>query len=135
MLGSGVQIGVLTFSVFALALLGTYSPTNRGAIIASGIVLYALTASVAGYVSGYYYKMFGGTSWVRNVLLTAALFSGPLVATFSVLNTIAIAYRSTQALPFGTIVLMVLMWALVTFPLTILGGILAKNKQARTPSP
>ena len=128
-LGSGIQIAVLTFSIFLLALLGTYSPTNRGAITASGIILYALTASVAGYVSGYYYKMFGGTQWVRNVLLTAALFSGPFVATFAVLNTIAIAYRSTQALPFGTIALMTFLWALVTFPLTVLGGILAKNRQ------
>jgi hypothetical protein len=127
-LGSGFQIAVLTFSIFGLALIGTYSPTNRGAIIASSIVLYAFTSSISGYVSGYYYKVFGGTSWVRNVLLAAALFSGPMVATFAVLNTVAISYGSTQALPFGTIVIIVLMWALVTFPLTILGGIMAKNK-------
>lgn len=75
--------------------------------------------------------MFGGASWVRNVLLTALLFSGPMVAVFSILNTIAIAYRSTQALPFGTIVVMALLWALVTFPLTILGGILAKKRRVR----
>ena len=125
---------VLTFSVFVLALIGTYDPTHRGAVLASSIVLYALTASIAGFVSGYYYKMFGGTSWVRNVLLTAALFSGPMVATFSVLNTVAIAYDSTQALPFGTIFLILLLWALVTFPLTIFGGILAKNRSVRPPA-
>eukprot|EP00892_Ulva_mutabilis_P005551 jgi/Ulvmu1/3368/UM156_0025.1 len=126
-IGSGFQILVLTLAVFLLVMLGGYSPTNRGAIIASSILLYAFTASIAGYVSGYYYKMFGGAHWNRNVLLTASLFSGPMVATFAVLNTIAIIYRSTQALPFGTIVLIIFLWALVTFPLTVLGGIMAKN--------
>jgi len=96
-IGSGFQILVLTLAVFILVMLGGYSPTNRGAIIASSILLYAFTASISGYVSGYYYKMFGGAHWNRNVLLTASLFSGPMVATFAVLNTIAIMYRSTQA--------------------------------------
>ena len=82
--------------------------------------------------AGYYYKMFGGTKWVRNVLLTSMLFIGPLTAVFAVLNTVAIAYRSTQALPFGTIALMVFMWCIVTFPSTILGGIIAKNRQVRS---
>jgi hypothetical protein len=132
-LGSGTQIAVLAFSIFALSLVGSFSPTKSGGIIGAALVLYALTASIAGYISGYYYKMFGGMLWVRNVLLTAALFSGPMVATFAVLNTVAIAYRSTQALPFGTIVLIVLMWALVTFPLTILGGIFAKKRQVCSP--
>ena len=39
-------------------------------------------AGIAGYVSGVQYKLFGGTNWVRNVLLTATLFCGPLLAVF-----------------------------------------------------
>lgn len=70
-------------------------------------------AGIAGYVSGAQYKMFGGGSWVRNVLLTATLFCGPLLVTFSFLNTVAIAYRSTAALPFGTICIIVVIWVLV----------------------
>lgn len=50
-------------------------------------------AGIAGYVSGVQYKLFGGTNWVRNVLLTATLFCGPLLAVFSFLNTVAIIYR------------------------------------------
>jgi len=94
-------------------------------------VLYALTAGVAGYVSAVSYKMLGGDSWVRNVLLTTALFCGPLLATFSFLNTVAIVYRTTTALPFGTIVVVLVIWALITFPLTVLGGIAGKNSKAR----
>lgn len=71
-------------------------------------------AGIAGYVSGAQNKMFGGSSWVRNVLLTATLFCGPLLVTFSFLNTVAIAYRSTAALPFGTICIIVVIWVLVS---------------------
>lgn len=49
-------------------------------------------------MSGAQYKMFGGTAWVRNVLLTATLFCGPLLVAFSFLNTVAIVYRSTAGL-------------------------------------
>ena len=66
---------------------------------------------------------------VRNVLLTVALFCGPMLLTFSFLNTVAIAYHSTAALPFGTICVIFVIWALITFPLTVLGGIAGKNKQ------
>ncbi|XP_066356734.1 uncharacterized protein [Miscanthus floridulus] len=54
---------------------------------------------------------------VRNLLLTGCLFCGPLFQTFCFLNTVAIAYSATAALPFGTICVIVLIWTLVTFPL------------------
>ena len=66
---------------------------------------------------------------MRNVLLTVALFCGPLLITFSFLNTVAIAYHSTAALPFGTICVILVIWALITFPLTVVGGIAGKNRQ------
>lgn len=68
-----------------------------------------------------------GTNWVRNVLTTTMLFCGPLLAMFSYLNSVAWAYGTTAALPFGTIVIIVIIWALVTFPLTVVGGIMGKN--------
>lgn len=69
----------------------------------------------------------GGTQWAPNIVLTCALFMGPMLVTFSYLNTVAIAYGSTQALPFRTIVFCILLWSLITFPLTVAGGIMGKN--------
>lgn len=122
-IGTGTQIFVMALCIFALGLLQTFHPTNRGALLAACVVLYALTAGVAGYVAGASYKIMGGTNWVRNVLLTCVLFCGPMLVMFSFLNTVAFAYGSTQALPWQTIVIIILLWALVTFPLTVLGGI------------
>ncbi|GFH12662.1 transmembrane 9 superfamily member [Haematococcus lacustris] len=129
MMGVGTQMLVVVMFIFALALVGVFYPYNRGALLSACVVLYALTAGIAGYVGGCYYKMMGGSSWVSNVLLTAGLFFGPVLVVFSYLNTVAICYRSTAALPFGTIVIITVVWALITFPLTVLGGIAAKNSK------
>jgi hypothetical protein len=72
---------------------------------------------------------------VRNLLLTGCLFCGPLFLTFSFLNTVAIAYNATAALPFGTIIVIVLIWTLITFPLLVLGGIAGKNSKAEFQAP
>ncbi|KAF7835111.1 RNA polymerase II C-terminal domain phosphatase-like 2 [Senna tora] len=64
--------------ILMLALVGVFYPYNRGALF---------TALV-----------------VKNLMLTGSLFTGPLFLTFCFLNTVALAYNSTAALPFGTIV-------------------------------
>lgn len=135
MLGVGAQILVIALFIFSMALVGAFYPYNRGALLSSCVLLYALTAGISGYVSGIYYKMFGGTNWVNNVLLVSVIFCGPVLATFSYLNTVAIFYRSTAALPFGTIVIIILLWALITFPLTVMGGIAAKNSKTEFNAP
>mmetsp|Transcript_1699 Transcript_1699/g.4580 ORF Transcript_1699/g.4580 Transcript_1699/m.4580 type:complete len:587 (-) Transcript_1699:241-2001(-) len=135
MIGAGVQMLSIALLVFGMALVGMFYPYNRGALLAALIVIYALTASIASYVAGIYYKKFGGTDWVNNVLLTSCLFCAPTLGVFAYLNTVAIFYRSTAALPFGTICIIVLLWALVTFPLTVVGGIAAKNSKAEFNAP
>ena len=133
--GTGTQLLVLALCVFALALVGAFYPYNRGALLTACVVLFALTSGVAGYVAAGFYRQMGGENWTRNVLLTGALFTGPMVVVFCFLNTVAIAYRSTAALPFGTIVVIVLIWLLVTFPLAVLGGIAGKNTKAEFYAP
>jgi hypothetical protein len=126
--GTGTQLFLVTLVVFALSLAGTFYPYNRGQQFTAIIVAYSLTGSVAGYCSAGLYKQMGGTAWVRNLLVTATIFSLPLLLCFSCLNTVAISYGSSAALPFGTIVILCIIWLLVAFPLTVLGGIAGKNR-------
>ena len=44
-------------------------------------------------------------------------------------RSLLLLLQSTQALPFGTIVVILVIWALVTIPLCILGGIMGKNNR------
>ena len=54
---------------------------------------------------------------------------------FCFLNTLAITYNAAAALPFGPIVVIVLLWTLVTSPLLVLGGIAGKNSKAEFQAP
>ncbi|XP_066396442.1 transmembrane 9 superfamily member 2-like [Miscanthus floridulus] len=134
-LGTGTQLFVLTTFIFLLALVGVFYPYNRGALFTALVVIYALTSGIAGYIATSFYCQLEGTNWVRNLLLTGCLFCGPLFLTFCFLNTVAIAYSATAALPFGTICVIVLIWTLVTFPLLVLGGIAGKNSKSEFQAP
>ena len=57
-------------------------------------------------------------------MLTGCLSCGPLLFTFCSLNTVAIAYKATAALPFGTILLIV-----------VLCGIAGKNRKVEFQAP
>ncbi|XP_068634074.1 transmembrane 9 superfamily member 3-like [Aristolochia californica] len=134
-LGSGTQLLALAIFIFLLALVGVFYPYNRGALFTALVVIYALTSGIAGYTATSMYLQLEGTNWVRNLLLTGFLFCGPLFLTFCFLNTVAIAYSATAALPFGTILVILLICALVTSPLLVLGGIAGKNSKVEFQAP
>ncbi|XP_075492942.1 transmembrane 9 superfamily member 3-like [Primulina tabacum] len=134
-LGCGSQLFTLTTFIFVLALVGVFYPYNRGALFTALVVIYALTSGIAGYTAASFYCQLEGTNWVRNLLLAGGLFCGPLFLTFCFLNTVAITYHATAALPFGTIVVIFLIWALITSPLLVLGGIAGKNSKAEFQAP
>eukprot|EP00798_Chlamydomonas_sp_ICE-L_P025389 gene25389-11053_t len=62
----------LSFFVFALALVGVFYPYNRGGLYTAVIILYACTASIAGYVAASYYKQMGGEQWVPYLASSSA---------------------------------------------------------------
>eukprot|EP00268_Persea_americana_P054005 TRINITY_DN6159_c0_g1_i1.p1 TRINITY_DN6159_c0_g1~~TRINITY_DN6159_c0_g1_i1.p1 ORF type:complete len:549 (-),score=73.91 TRINITY_DN6159_c0_g1_i1:1483-3045(-) len=126
-LGTGIQLLILVLFIFVLAFMGAFYPHNRGAMFSSLFIVYALTSVVAGYTSSSLHTQWGGMIPIKNMLLTLFLFPGPLFVIFSVLNTIAIIHNATAALPFGTILLILLVWILVTFPLLIAGHIFGRS--------
>lgn len=100
---------------------------RHGSLNTAAFLLYALTSCVAGYVSARTYKQMNGEKWVWNVNLTACLYTVPFFLTWSILNSVAWIYGSTQALPATTVIVLGLVWLVIGYPLTIIGGILGKN--------
>jgi len=137
LLGTGAQLLALVFALLILALMNTFYPGNRGAIYSAAVVLYALTAGIAGFVSAASFAHFAGAGaggrWAFNLVLAACLYPVPFFVVFSFLNTVAIAYDSSAALPFGTICIVVLLWALVSAPLAVVGGLAGRNWAQRAP--
>ncbi|CAI9780877.1 unnamed protein product [Fraxinus pennsylvanica] len=110
-LGSGTQLFTLTVFIFILALVGVFYPYNRGALFTALVVIYALTSGIAGYTAASFYCQLKGTNWV---------YPSP---------------SDNKTLLFGTIVVIFLIWALVTSPLLVMGGIAGKNSKVEFQAP
>ncbi|XP_034688990.1 transmembrane 9 superfamily member 5-like [Vitis riparia] len=134
-LGTGTQLLIQAAFLFVLALLGVLYPYNRGALCTSLVVTYTLTSVVAGYTASSFYNQFVETGWKRSVLLSGTLYLGPLFVMVSILNAVAVSYGATAALPFGTIVVILLIYTFVTIPLLGLGGVIGYRLRSEFQAP
>lgn len=100
---------------------------RRGSIVTSMIVCYAFTSFISGYVGGSYYVKNGGKHWIKTLLYTALLLPGVVSGVAFFLNWIAVAYGSLAAIPFSTMVVVVLIWSFVSLPLVFFGTIIGRN--------
>lgn len=128
--GSGLQLFSVVVMIVLVGCVGFFY--QRGAVVSVAMISYMVTAVVAGFASSNLYQKLGGEKWAWNIFVTALAFVGPAFLVWSLLNTIALIYGSTAAFPFGTVLLMFALWACVTFPLTVLGGIIGRSKAIKT---
>ncbi|MCO5591009.1 hypothetical protein L7F22_044985 [Adiantum nelumboides] len=126
LVGTGAQLSALILLVVLLAIVGMLY-VGRGAIVTVFIVCYAFTSFIAGYVSGSLYGRNDGKHWIKSMLLTASLFPFTCFGIAFILNFVAISYRSLAAIPFGTMVVVFIIWAFISFPLALLGTVIGRN--------
>ncbi|KAK8934437.1 hypothetical protein KSP39_PZI014567 [Platanthera zijinensis] len=124
--GTGAQLALLVLLVILLAIIGMLY-VGRGAIHTTFILCYAFTSFISGYVSGGIYSRNGGKNWIKSMTLTASFFPFLCFGIGFALNTIAIFYGSLAAIPFGTMVIVFVIWAFISFPLTLLGTVVGRN--------
>lgn len=122
MVGTGVQVCSMSATTMLIALLGLLSPANRGSLLTTLLLLFVFMGSFAGYYSARTYKMFSGKDWKKNTIYTAVLYPGTLFSTFFVLNLFLWGKASSQAVPFGTLFALLVLWFGVSVPLVFLGS-------------
>jgi len=127
--GSGAQLFSMIMLIVIVGCIAQYY--ERGAVASAAVVCYMLTAFIGGFVSAAMYQTLGGEKWAWNIFLTALSFTGPVFGVWCINNTIAWGYGSTSAFPFGYIVLLFGLWACITFPLTVLGGIVGRRRSQK----
>ncbi|CAO3647151.1 unnamed protein product [Cunninghamella echinulata] len=125
-LGTGSQLVILAAVIIVYTILGDLY-VERATILTATIFIYALTSGISGYTSARYYIYHGGKDWVRNILLTASLWPGAVITIGGYINTIAIFYSSSKAIPFPVMIAILAIWTFLCFPLTLLGAIIGKN--------
>jgi len=134
-LGTGVQLLFMSAISIFCAMLGFLSPANRGGLLTATILVFMLMGVPAGYFSSNTYKSMKGTEWKLVTIMTATLFPGIVAAIFFVLNFFIWGQASSGAIPFGTMVALLLMWFGISVPLVFVGaffGFKAKLKDNPT---
>ena len=130
LLGTGWQLIVLVVLVIAYAFTEPYYD-DRGAVTTAFIGCYAVSSLVAGYKSGAYYHQYffprPSANWVKTMLLTALVFPSFCFTVGFALNTIAVYYGTMLAIPIGTVIKVLLIWVLVSLPLTVVGTIFGRH--------
>jgi transmembrane 9 superfamily protein 3 len=124
LVGTGSQLAALVLLVIALAI-GFYQ--QRGSVVTALIVCYALTSIIGGYVSGSTYVKNGGKKWIRTMVVTASLLPGAASILSLLLNIVGWSYGSTSAIPFATLFVILLLWLIISMPLTFAGTVVGRH--------
>lgn len=121
MVGNGVHLVCMCAVTLVFALFGFLSPSNRGSLATVLLICWTLFGCVSGYVSSRTYTSLGGDQWKPNLVLTAILFPVIVFSIIGLLNLFLIGASASGAVPFGTILAILLLWFLISVPLCVVG--------------
>mmetsp|Transcript_63328 Transcript_63328/g.151080 ORF Transcript_63328/g.151080 Transcript_63328/m.151080 type:complete len:618 (+) Transcript_63328:99-1952(+) len=128
--GSGVQILGMSLVTLIFALQGFLSPAYRGGILQSMMFLYTVMGCVAGYTSARLTKLFEDASGRMISLMTAVLYPGLFFSIFFVLNALIWGQKSSGAVDFVTMFMLLVLWFGISVPLVLLGFRVGIRKEA-----
>eukprot|EP00922_Rhytidocystis_sp_ex-Travisia-forbesii_P040043 GHVS01059559.1.p1 GENE.GHVS01059559.1~~GHVS01059559.1.p1 ORF type:complete len:553 (+),score=74.32 GHVS01059559.1:59-1660(+) len=128
--GSGVQILFMLVVTVVCACLGLFSPTYRGRLLQSMLVLWAVAGVAAGYTAARFYKTFKSTNWKMTIVRTSLVFPGVCFCIFFLLNLVMAYEQSSAAVPFSALITLLAMWFLISTPLIFVGGYLGFRESA-----
>lgn len=128
--GTGVQVFGMVLVTMIFALLGFFSPPNRGGLNTPMVLLWMFMGIFAGYSSARLYKMFKGTEWKKIAIMTAFMFPAICFGLFFMLNALIWREKSCGAVPFGIMFASVLLWFGVSVPLVFVGSYLGFKRPA-----
>ena len=128
--GTGLQIVCMAFLSIFLSALGFINPSYRGALLMFLILFYAMMGTVSGYTTARLYKTFGGKRWQLATTLAAIGFPGIVFGIFFLLDIVAAAHHSTDAVPFSTMIVVIFLWFGISSPLVYLGSYYGYKKDS-----
>lgn len=137
-LGTGWQMTFLVFVVILYAIAGPYLHgavyEDRGEMVSTFIVSYALSSAIAGYVSGSFYKQYFSTArseansqWQTTMIYTILLFPAIVLIMTVILQFISVGYDALSAIPFSVAMKMLAIWAFIAVPLAVVGTIFGRH--------
>ncbi|CAI4226823.1 unnamed protein product [Auanema sp. JU1783] len=121
MVGTGIQLLGMVGIILLFAALGMLSPSSRGSLMSAAVFLFCFMGLISGYHSGRLYKTMKGRNPIRCAIQTGTLFPSLILGSGFLLNFFLISKSSSGAIPFGTMIALLLMWFGIDLPLIFLG--------------
>ena len=146
MYGTGSQLLFLVLAVIVYAIAGPVLHGNmyedRGEMVSTFIVCFALSSTIGGYASGSFYKKYFTTpraesksQWQKAMVCTMLLFPITVSSITGVLNLIATYYDTIGAIPLYVLIKIAAFWVFVCAPLFVLGTIFGRHWMGKNDSP
>ncbi|KAF8134655.1 Endomembrane protein 70-domain-containing protein [Boletus edulis] len=138
MVGNGAQLCAMCSVTLVFALLGFLSPSNRGSLATVMIVCWSffggqvttLYYRFGGYYSSRVYASLGGVNRRKNAFVTATCCPRCRLVFIIIflLNFFLIVAGSSGAVPFTTMLLIVLLWFGISAPLSAIGSYIGSRQ-------
>ncbi|OSD06791.1 Nonaspanin [Trametes coccinea BRFM310] len=122
LVGNGAQLCAMVAVTLVFALLGFLSPSNRGSLATVMMICWTFFGGIGGYISARVYASMGGTNKRRNSFFTATIMPTVVFAIVFLLDLFLIAAGSSGAVPFGTLLLIIILWFGISAPLSAIGS-------------
>ena len=116
------------FAILMLATLGILHPDSRGAFLTIMIIFFIFLSGVSGYYSSRFFKMFGSSRWLINALVTSFLYPSLSFFIFFIINLFLWYEGSSAAVPFSTILTILVLWLCCSSPLVLIGAFIGMKK-------
>jgi transmembrane 9 superfamily protein 3 len=107
---------------------------DRGEMVSTIIVCFALSSAIGGYSSGSFYRQYFPTAradqasfWQKTMILTIILLPMIVIVIIAALNVIAVYYDTISALPISVILKVLAIWLFVALPLSVVGTIFGRH--------
>jgi len=128
LVGTGYQLIGMSIITLFFAVLGFLSPANRGGLMTSMLLLFVLMGIFAGLAATYLGKIFGLEDWRKISFATSIAFPGLSFGIFFILDTMLMGEASSGAVPFGTLIALLVLWFGMNVPLVYIGSYIASKR-------
>ncbi|CEF59928.1 Nonaspanin (TM9SF) family-containing protein [Strongyloides ratti] len=126
LLGSGCHIAAVSFIIVCHSLYEEMY-TERGSFMSAIIFYYTILSPINGYVGASYYHKFGGKKWIRQIIIGTGLFPVSVSFVSLSINFVAIYYHASRAIPFTSMLTVIVICLFVILPLSFIGACIGRH--------
>lgn len=127
--GTGVQLLLMLILLLITCSVGLITTSSRGSLLTLALFGFVILSSVSGYFSSRIYKYCKGYHWKSLTFFTGTFFPSIVVLNGMIINLFSWWTQSSRALPFLSIIYLLLLWLGVSLPLVFLGAYLGFKQE------